>query len=51
MVVDIVKVDWGNKEIEIVEIEMLGLMVFWEEYGVLKFFKGICIVGLFYMMI
>lgn len=30
---------------------MLGLIVLCEKYGEFKLFKGVCIVGCFYMMI
>lgn len=51
IVKDIDFVVFGWKEFDIVEIEMLGLMVLCVEYGESKFFVGVWIVGLLYMII
>lgn len=51
IICDIVFVDYGCKELDIVEIEMFGLMVLCVEYGEVQFLKGVCIVGLLYMII
>lgn len=50
-VVDIMFVDFGCKEIDLVEKEMFGFMVFCEKYGEFKLLKGVCIMGLLYMII
>lgn len=51
VVVDMVLVGWGCKEFNIVEIEMLGFVQICDEYKVQQLLKGVCIVGLLYMMI
>lgn len=49
--VDISLVDWGRKEIIMVENEMFGLMEMRKKYGFIKFFIGVKIVGCLYMII
>ncbi len=51
VVADIAKADWGNKEIEIAETEMPGLMALREEYGASKPLKGARIAGSLHMTI
>lgn len=48
---DIMLVDWGCKELDIVEYEMLGLMLICCKYQVELLLKGVCVIGLLYMII
>ena len=48
---DISLADWGNKEIEIAETEMPGLMALREEYGAAQPLKGARIAGSLHMTI
>ena len=51
VVKDIALAEWGRKEIAIAETEMPGLMALREEYGKDKPLKGVCVVGVLYMII
>ena len=48
---DITLADWGNKEIEIAETEMPGLMSLRDEFGAAKPLKGARIAGSLHMTI